>query len=372
MRIRVINSVLIMNRGGQETLLMNVLKNIDKSKFQYDFLCSLHRKGDYDDEIKSLGSKVYLLPYNSLSGKRIIGYFGDVYKYYSFFKNNKDIDILHIHSYHSFSIFIQVLGAKLGGCKRIVVHSHNSNAPHPRLHLVFRRFLSLFKIKKLACSELAASWMYGNSIDGVEVIKNGIILNNFEFNEEWRINKRKELGISEETLLVGHVGRLDYQKNHSFLLDIFSEVIKLAPSAMLVLVGKGPLENEIRAKIKALNLNDKVLLLGTRSDVNQLYSCFDVFLFPSLFEGLSVVLVEAQATGLQCVISDTNSKEVGLTKCVTFLSLNKSPYEWAQVVVKQATKQHEDTHQEMRKSGYDIVTSTRKLESIYIDIICNK
>lgn len=367
-KISIINSVSCMNRAGQETLLMNILRNIDKDKFQFDFLCSVHQKGDYDDEIHELGGRIFYLPPSKLTGIKFFSYIGTILSVYSFLRKNKEYQEFHIHNYHAFSSFLEIVGAKMAGVKKVLLHSHNTSAPHIRLHYVFRSLLNLVSFQRLACSRAAAVWMYGAKADKAVVIKNGIILDEFKYREEWRKNKRKELGIADDVFLVGHVGRFNYQKNHMFLLDIFAEIHQKNKKSVLMLVGKGELFDDVKNKIHDLNLDEAVILAGVRSDVNELLSCFDVMLFPSLFEGLSVTLVEAQAAGLPCVVSDTNSPEVILTECVHFVSLKKSASEWADITISMANNGRLDTTIALQQHGYDIKQSVKKLESIYADL----
>lgn len=364
MKIRVINSVSCMDRAGQETLLMNILRNINRNEFQYDFVCSKTKKGDYDEEIYQLGSNILYLEDKKWIKIKYLSHFNTMIKEYRFFRNHKEYHIYHIHNYHAFSSFLQIIGAKLAGVKNIYLHSHNTNAPHPKLHLLFRFLCNRLKINRLACSEAAARWMYGSKWKEARVIKNGIILDNFRYNSSWR-ELRKEFGVNDDTLLVGHVGRFNYQKNHKFLLEIFSKIVQKKSNSKMVLIGTGELEKEIKESILNLNLNDKVILAGSRSDVNKWLSCFDVMLFPSLHEGLSVVLVEAQAAGLPCVVSDTNSEEVILTEYIKFLSLELPADQWADEVLAESSRVRRSTTDDLRNKGYDIVETTHVLENMY-------
>lgn len=353
--IEIIHSVSIMNRAGQETLLMNIMRNIDLSKVHFSFLCSENKKGDYDEEINRLGGNLYYLGQCRLHKIKYLNYIGDIYVIYRFFSLHRhQFQIFQIHNYHSFNTFLQVLGAKLAGVQKIVVHSHNSNALHPFLHLFFRKILNSMNIERFACSQLASEWMYGNKADKAYVVKNGIILNDYVFNNQKRANLRRHLGFGDDQLVIGHIGRFNYQKNHLFLLDIFRDVHMRDTEARLVLVGCGELESFIRKRIKELEIESSVILLGVRTDIPEILFAFDVFLFPSFFEGLSVVLVEAQATGLPCIISDTNSAEIKLTENIHMLSLEAPIKEWSNMIFKYNNVLRRNDTDIMRNQGYDI------------------
>ena len=367
-KIHVLNSVSVMNRAGQETLLMNVLRNIDRNEIQYDFLCSSTIKGDYDDEIEKLGSNIFHLSKNCLKKFFILRDLYMLYTIYLFFCKHRDIDIFHIHNYHAFSAFLYILGAKMAGVHVVILHSHNSSAPHPKLHCFFRKVIKNFRIHKFACSRAAAQWMYGDDCDDVVIVKNGIILKDFTYREEWRA-LRREFGVDESTLLVGHIGRFNVQKNHTFLIDVFSEILKTRKDAKLLLIGRGELELEVKEKVHSLGLDDNVVFAGVRSDVNKLLSCIDVFLFPSLFEGLPVVLIEVQAASLPCVASDTISREAGITSYVNFLSLQLPVSTWADNVLQFSSINRKSTHQVIQKEGFDICETTQRLCDFYCHLL---
>jgi len=365
--INIIHSVSIMNRAGQETLLMNLFRQIDKENFSFSFLCSLPYKGEYDDEILSLNGKIHHLKKDHLGSNDFFKYFSFVYDNYKFFCSNRQYNVLHIHNYHSFTSFLQILGAKAAGVKNIILHSHNSSAPHKYLHYIFRLILKLFRVEKFACSLEAAKWMYG-SCKGVKIIKNGIISKDFIFNKTNRKLIRTEFNIRDSEILIGHIGRFNYQKNHTFLIDIFKELLDVQNNVKLCLVGEGELEESIKQKIKSLNIENKIIFAGIRSDIVNIYSAFDVFLFPSLFEGLPLVLVEAQANGLPCVISNTISPEAELTKCINKVSLNSSLQNWVNNVLQAASAGRLSTYDDIVSNGYDIITSKNELEKLYKNI----
>ena len=328
---RIIQEVTIMNRAGQETLWMNVFRKTDRTKLMYDFLVYSTEVGDYDDEIKSLGGKVIYIGDNLYRGK-ISKYFGEIKRVKNFFENHREYDTYHINTYHAMALF-SVIGARMAGVSRIIVHSHNTNAVHPTLHKLVRPVLNLLKFEKFACSDEAGEWMFGKRKmrqGKVKIVKNGIDTKAYQFDENIRKQKRADLGIVDSTKVIGHIGRFNFQKNHSFLIDIFEESSKNHDDCKLLLIGRGELEDDIRAKVKEKGLDDKVLFLGVRSDVNELLMAMDVFLFPSLFEGLGIVLIEAQAAGLRSVCSSIIPEEATMTDDIIRVPLDASADKWAE------------------------------------------
>lgn len=362
--INILHFVSLMDRAGQETLIMNLYRTLDRKDFQFNFLCSINKVADYDSEIIANGGEIFYLRSNFLSNVKYLRYLGDVYSMYAFFKKNKKFDVLHIHNYHSFSVFLQLFAAKLAGVDRIIVHSHNSDAPHRCLHFLFRPVLSLFTIKRFACSDLAAKWMFSAAKD-VCIIKNGILFDNFLFNLDCRNKKRVALGLKDK-LLILHVGRFNEQKNHHFLIKIFYEYHKLHSESVLILVGRGELEDIIRLEVKELGIEKDVLFFGIRNDIAEILWASDLFLFPSLFEGLPVSLIEAQAAGLLCLTSDTISKESILNNSCYSYSLEKDACSWVQYMESLSlhTNRVEEGHFVISK-GFDIKQTTLYLQNIY-------
>lgn len=366
---RVIQSVSIMNRGGQETLWMNVFRKIDRTKLMFDFMVSSTETGDYDSEIESLGGKVLYVGDNPYKGK-ISKYFGEIKTVKAFFKMHSEYDTYHINTCHAFPTFFSVIGARMAGVPRIIVHSHNTNAVHPTLHKLVRPFLNMLKFEAFACSNEAAEWMFCKRkvrSGRVKIVKNGIDTAIYQFDEELRCKKREELGINDSTKVIGHIGRFNFQKNHSFLVDVFEEIEKRYDDCNLLLIGKGELEKDIRAKVAEKGLDDKVIFLGVRSDVNELLTAMDVFLFPSLFEGLGIVLIEAQAGALVSVCSSTIPEEAILTADVKKLPLEAPVSQWAETVIEQFDHKREDNAEAVISAGYDIQNTAKELEKYYLE-----
>ena len=349
--------------GGVEAVVMNYYRHIDKEKIQFDFICDNDSTNIPYEEIQKLGGWVILVP----PYQKILSYSKELTKV---FKENK-YKIVHSHI-NALSVFPLRI-AKKCGVKVRIAHSHStSNKKEWKKNIIknmLRPFSKIYATDLFACSELAGRWLFGNkAFDNkqVTIINNAIDLDKFKYNEEIRNIKRKELNISEHNLVIGHIGRFVEQKNHTFLIDIFNEVVKLNDKAILLLVGQGPLENKIKEKVKLLNLENNVKFLGQRNDVNVLYQTFDIFLLPSLYEGLGMVLIEAQVSGCYCIASDEVPKEAKITKVLKFISLNENKKIWAKEIVQNYKKNKEiNIFKEIRKKSFDILLESVKLEKIY-------
>ena len=356
--IRVLHCMVNMNRGGAETLVMNIYRNIDRTKVQFDFLTSA--SGVFDDEIKSLGGRIYRISYITKSGP---------FKYskslFRFFSEHKEYKIVHSHMDRMSGLIMRE--AKRAGVPVRIAHSHSTRSEGGIVTKIIKRYYSTYldnATNFFACSESAARFMFGDK--KAKIIKNGIDYKKFVFNKKTRERIRKELGI-EDAFVVGHVGRFFEPKNHIFLIKIFAEVHKNNPASVLVLVGSGSLEQNIRDEVTKMGLKDSVLFLGSRGDVNELLNAFDVFVFPSLFEGLGIVAIEAQASGLKCMLSDRVPKEVDITGNIEFVPLEKSLKEWAEIILNNINYERHDMTREINEAGYDITETAHCLERFYLD-----
>ena len=349
--------------GGVESVVMNYYRHIDRTKIQFDFICDNDSTNIPYEEIEKLGGRVILIPP-----------YQKVFKYHKALKKvlkdgNYKIVHSHINTLSVFSLF----AAKCAGVPVRIAHSHSTTNKKEKkknlLKQVLKPFSRLFATDYMCCSELAGRWLFGNKEydnGNVYLLNNAIDLDKFKYDEKVRKEKRKELDISDDTLVIGHVGRFVEQKNHRFLIDIFNEVHKEEKNSILLLAGQGPLMDEIKEKVKKLGLEDNVRFLGQRNDINELYQAFDVFLLPSLYEGLPVVGIEAQATGLLCVFSDDMTKEIKILQSTQFLSLNRKASEWAKIILdKSKLNCNKDTSKEMSKNSFNINAEANKLEEIY-------
>ncbi len=366
--IRILHVVGGMDRGGVETWLMHVLRQIDRERYQMDFLTPADIHYAYTDEIRSLGSRIF----PCIEPLRPLLYAAN---FQSIIQDRGPYDIIHVHV-HLFSGYVLYL-AKQAGIKVRVIHSHSdtssieSTAKLPRQ--IYNRLMK-YSISKnmtvgLAASQLAAANLITTNSNwqplycGIDLAPFYHLIEGHQF--------RDKLGIPEDALVIGHVGRFDSPKNHFFLLKIAAEIVKVEPKMRLVLVGSGALKAEIGAKIVELNLTAQVILLGARNDVPQLMqNVMDIFLFPSLYEGLGLVLVEAQAAGLPCIFSDIVPTEADVVQpLIKRISLTKSAAEWAKAVLEAASATHSVTPAQalatVAQSVFNIQLSLQELTEFY-------
>jgi glycosyltransferase involved in cell wall biosynthesis len=358
------------NFGGVSAFLYNVYKNIDRTKFQFDFLSPKKTTyGTIRSEIEEMGGKIFEL---NIRNSGFIFYIKLFFKTKEFLKNN-NYDIIHINSGALLFNFTVALSAKISGIKRIIVHSHNVKIVNNKIKIFFRKILktliSSLATDYLACSMLAAKSMFSQKLinkNKVIIIKNGIDVNKFRFNNDIRIQYRKDLKI-EDKIVIGHVGRFVRQKNHEYLIDVFNEMVKINNNVELLLVGEGELEEEIKEKVNAYDLSKKVKFLGVRKDVANLMQAMDAFIFPSLYEGLGIVLIEAQSTGLFVMTTTEIPSEAKITKNMQYLSLKSSPKEWAETFFdKYNSKFNRNlSYKSVEENNYTISYTAKVLEEIY-------
>lgn len=346
-----------MNAGGAETFLMKMYRALDKQKYQMDFAVAISEKGFYDDEIISMGGIIHHITPKSRS---FIKNFNDIR---GLVKNNNYNYVMRI-SQHSLS-GLELLAAKLGGARVRVFRSSNSNTTSASnlnqiLHKLCMFMPAFFANFRIAPSTEAAEFMFGEGCvekGKANLLPNAIDTSLFQYNEDARCSIRKEFLINKNQLVVGHIGRFNQQKNHKFLIDVFAELLKQKSNALLMLVGDGEKKSEIQEQVKALGIEKSVIFTGIRSDVPALLSAMDVFVFPSFYEGMPNTVIEAQATGLPCVIADTITREAGVTDCVRFKSLHDSAEAWADKTLSLFDKDKADRSfysDKMKNAGYDI------------------
>ncbi|MDO4354898.1 MAG: glycosyltransferase family 1 protein [Clostridia bacterium] len=357
--IRVLQVVPNMHRAGLETLIMNIYRNIDREKVQFDFLVHYQARFDYDDEIEALGGKIYRLSVRE--DNNLFKYLSDLKQ---FFKKHPEYRVVHGHM-ESFG-FLYSRAAKKAGVKTIIAHSHNAMIEPTlkgRIKSLMNKPWKHYANVLFACSEKAGDFMFEGA--PYTVINNGIRCEDFVWNSETRLACRKELGV-EDKIVLGHIGRFDPQKNHTFLIDVFAEYAKKHPNVVLLLIGEGAQKNNIQEKINQLNLSSKVQFLGVRSDTARLYQAMDLFLLPSLFEGLPVVGVEAQSAGLPMLTADTVTKELCVTEYVEMLPLEASTETWANKIDEMIEnhKRH-NTLEEMNATGFNIRKTADFLQKYY-------
>lgn len=366
--IRVLNLFTIMNRGGAETMVMNYYRKIDCTKVQFDFMVHRQERGAYDDEIESLGGRIFRMSPISLT--TLSNYQKELY---SFFREHPEYHILHSHmselGYFAFK------EAKQCGVPVRICHAHNApvffsetfieklkRIPREILARLIRRESTDF----FTCSQIAGEWLYGKKLSNKMIfMRNAVDASLFRYNEEKAKLLKLKMGWVDK-IVIGHVGRFNPQKNHSFLIEIFETFHKKNPNAILVLAGSGELEHEIMKRVQKKGLEDCVRFLGTRSDMPDLYQTFDLFLFPSLYEGLPVSLVEAQAAGVPCVISDRISSQAHIVEDYYPVSLDAPLQEWMYVIDKALKKERKDTYSLIKDKGFDVNENAIWLCNFYL------
>ena len=323
--MRVLQVVTKMDRGGLETMLMNYYRRIDRNKVQFDFLVHREERGAYDDEIELLGGKIYRLP-------RLVPWsVSYLSSLNNFFDEHLEYKIVHVHQDCLSSVILKA--AKKHRIPVRIAHSHSSsqdkNLKYP-IKLICKHSIPKYATDLFACGKNAGNWMFGGA--SYKIINNAIDVAAYAYDLTKRQEMRQQLSVENE-FTVGHVGRFNQPKNHSFLLEIFNALLKEEPNAVLLLVGGGEDMKMIQVKAQILGIAEHVRFLGIRSDVADLMQAMDIFVFPSLYEGLGIALIEAQAAGLPCVVSDTIPKEAYLTDLVKSESLSDSPDIWAEKIL---------------------------------------
>lgn len=359
--VRVLQVVTNMDRGGLETMLMNYYRQIDRSALQFDFLTHRTAKAAYDDEIQALGGRIYHLP-------RLVPWSKSYQAALdAFFADHPEYSVIHVHQDCLSAVILKA--AKKRGIPVRIAHSHNANQDknlkYP-IKLFYKRFIPKYATHLMACGRMAGEWMFGGA--PFTVLPNAIDAAAYRFDAAKREAMRTALQIGPQSLVIGHVGRFMPQKNHAFLLQIFTEVQKQCPDSRLLLVGDGELRSAIEAQAVRLGIADNVMFTGVRSDVNDILQAMDVFVLPSHFEGLGIVNIEAQAAGLPCVISNMVPDECIVTQgLVTGMKLSDTPEQWAKHILSRRSIKRTNRYNEILVSGYDIADSADRLERFYLE-----
>ncbi len=363
--LRILHSVSNMDRAGIETMLMNYYRNMDREKIQFDFLCNKIKPGAYDDEIKSLGGRIYHTP-----GLNPIKYI----KYLKFmnqlFKEHPEYRILEAHN-GALGVYA-LNAAKKNRIPIRIFHAHGASITkdwkYP-LKMVCKAMLPYCKNKNFTCGVAAAKCYFGKksvSCNDYVLIPNAIETDRFIYNESVRNKIREEYGLADKNV-IGHIGRFMSQKNHEFLIDVFAEYLKTDTTAVLVLLGDGELMDEIRFKVKNYGIEKNVLFIGNVMNANEWYQAFDCFVLPSVWEGLPVVGVEAQAADLPCIFSDSITSEIALTDKSRFISLKESRSVWADAIREAlSVKNRKNNLQLIIEKNFDIKNQAVKLQDMYL------
>lgn len=361
--IRVLQVYPQMNNAGTERVIFNLYENIDTTQVQFDFL--VEQSGELDEKIVSMGGKIHYL-----YKKEDKAYY---FALLHFFSEHPDYKVVHAHTHGRMGLVLKA--AKKCGVPCRIAHSHNARNDLPKV-AAFMKGLSSIPMEKnathfFACSENAAKWLFPHKIKECRVLYNGIRLDKYLFNECNRQSVRESLGISDAAFVMIHVGRFAKQKNHEYLVKILESYGKIDSSEWkMIFVGEGPLEETIKMKVQETGLMKHVLFLGARKDVNELYSAADMFLFPSLHEGLGIVVIEAQASGLPCIVSDAipleADMEIGL---LNTLRLQDSYDKWSKMIVakKWNTASREAQKDAILNGKYNIKQIAVQMQQFYLE-----
>ena len=365
--IRVLHSVSNMDRAGIETMLMNYYRHMDRSKVQFDFLCNKQKPGAYDEEIRALGGRIYRTP-----GLNPVKYPNYLRYMKRLFRDNPAYQIVEAHN-GALGVYA-LNAARANGVPVRIFHAHGASISKDwklPLKLLCKALLPMNMNQRFSCAAAAAKCYFGKKRveeQDYVFVPNAIEIDRFVFNEQIRNKIREDNGL-EDKHIVGHVGRFSPQKNHDFLLEVFVQLKKLDPLAHLVLIGDGEGLESARRSAQQLQILDSISFLGNIENVNEWYQAFDVFVLPSVWEGLPVVGVEAQASDLPCIFSDTVTREIQLLTKTRFLSLDNGPQHWAKVIQEAfADTQRNNVRHIIAEHGYDIYVEAEKLQERYLKL----
>lgn len=362
MKIKIFYMVYGLQPGGLQKYSIDLYSNIDRQKYQFDFITLNDDKQFYDNKVYELGGNRIPL---KKSGKKL--------SIFDIIKLLKKYDIAYFNLSKPSSIMKLPLLCKLLGTSNIIIHSHNSyydskNLADKILIILGRHYSKYIAKYMFACSEDAATWMFGNKVvkrNRYLYIKNGIDSKKYEYNKIIRDTVRNKLFINRDALVIGHIGRFEEQKNHKFLLDIFSELKKLEKNSYLILVGNGSRFADMKSYAKEIGIDKSIYFLGERNDVSDLLQAMDIFVLPSLFEGLPIAGVEAQASGLICFFSSSISRKTDITGNVRFLNLADGPEIWAKKIYEDRNYKRTSTRDKIIDKGFDISETSKKVSDIF-------
>lgn len=349
-----------MNMGGIETFLMNIIRNFDLKNNRISFLCYNNCKFDYEEEITKFGCDIF-----RISNPKNISVFKHFIELYRIIKKG-NYNVVHCNTY--FDSAYVMLAAKLANVKVRITHSHTSEGSNPKNFKqllkwdVSRLLINCFSTKKIACSDLAGTALFKKS--KFEILENGIEINKFKFNKKIRDELRKKYNVCDDQIVIGHVGRFVNVKNHKFIIEIFKKMILLNPNYRLLLIGDGPEYNNIINLINKYDLNNYIIMTKSVNNAYDFYNMMDILLFPSIYEGLPVTLIEAQVNGLKIIASDTISKSSNIIDNITFLSLNNDVEIWCNNILKNK-KRRNDNYKYFECSCYNINNTIKRLIKIY-------
>ena len=363
--IRVLHVVTHLNRNGLESRIMDIYRNIDRAKIQFDFMIHRNDMGDFGEEIKELGGRIYCMP--RITPTNFAKYNRELKL---FFDEHKEYKIVHAHL-NSLSTWVLKAAYKHHVPVRIA-HSRNASMEKNFRGIakwVSKQLVNKYATDRFGCSQMAGDWLFGKKYsrgDSFRVIPNAFQVDRFVWNPSLRERKRQELGITDKIVFID-IARLSEQKNHIFLLRVFEEIKRLMPQAILLLAGAGESEEKIKRYIKEHNLSDSVNMLGARSDAAELYQASDLFIFPSKYEGFGTVVIEAQMTNLPVIASDTIPHETKLCDCVAFMSITEDPLIWAKKAQAMLNSNiRKDNTKVLQEAGFDIRKQYVLMQDFYM------
>lgn len=346
---------------GILSCIVEYMTAMDKSGMEIQVLATNNPEKSVVEKVENSGCRVVSIPF-PYRKKNIVKYFLALYKYIS----KEKIDVVHVHG-SSAIMSVELVAARLAGCKVRIAHSHNTTCENQKADRILRPLFNRSYTTAFACGQDAGRWMFGKR--KFTIIPNGRNLKKYEYDSKKRIEYRNKLGIVSDALVIGHVGRFNRQKNHEYLVRVFSEVYKKKRNSYLVLVGTGEKVGEIKNLVKELELENNVIFTGVIENVSDYLSAFDIMLLPSLYEGLPLVVIEWQIAGLPCIVSDTVTKECAITSLVKFESIKKEPEVWANEVVNLILQDRNDSKEavlnDIKMAGYDIKSGAEKLKKLY-------
>jgi len=365
--IRILQAFVANDKGGLTGYICQNYRFIDRSKVQFDFLTFETDKLDFEDEFIRMGAKFYHIsrPSHPLSYAKAL----------KKILNSRDYAAMHFNM--SYANFIPLIIARWLGARRIIMHSHSTAIDDRRggiraikmlIHKLGRLAMNYIADDYLACSSLAAEWMYPYKLrqsQHYHMAKNAIDVRKYSYNPTIRAEMRQQLGLKQDTFVIGHVGRFTYQKNHEFLIDVFKKVHEKREDSLLLLIGEGPDEDKIKKKVTSLGLTSHVLFLGRRNDVPNLFQVMDCFMLPSRFEGLGIVGIEAQASDLHCFFSDVVPREVDVIGKSVFVSLRCISLWVSNILAVDKSSRRDDTRSVMVEAGYDLASEIKRMEALY-------
>lgn len=354
--LRILHFVPNLNNGGTETFIMNMFRNIDRDLIQFDFVVHTNKIGVYEQEIENLGGKIYRLPV-----KDDLNFFKYIKQLKKIIKNG-EYQIVHV-AMPSIA-FLSLRTAKKMGVKIRILHSHSAsydNNLRGNIKNLSSKLAKYYSNLNFACSNKAGKYLFGNK--KFKIIHNAVDVDKYIYNEIDRETIREEFGIDKSTILLGHIGRLSAEKNQKFLIDIMNN-LKNDTKYKMMFVGTGPDEKSLKEYVSNFQLEDRIIFTGNRKDANKFYKAFDCFLLPSLYEGLPTVAIEAQLSGLPCIISDNVTTEVKISNDVEFINLDEK--KWEEKIIEINYEKERKVNLDDFKD-YNIKFESEKLQNIYLE-----